>query len=231
MLKINELARLHLGVKGENLSRTIEIDMSAWAQTYPNATAEILHRRYGDQTKALTGATYDSETMLLSWTPTDYDTFYEGYGTAEIRMMEGEVVKKTKDLIVTAVCPSVIDGSGSVVASDYQAFLNSVIGYKADAVAAKNGAEDAAEDAADSATDAAASAEAAAASAALVDHYPIVNEETGKWAIWHIDHYVDTDQDATGPTPDIEIGTVTTLAPDQSAYVQLDDLQLRPAEG
>jgi len=147
MLKINELARLHLGVKGENESRTIEIDMSAWAQLYPNATVEILHKRYGDQTKALTGATYDNDTMILSWTPTDYDTFYEGYGVAEIRMVESDVVKKTKDLIVTAVCPSVIDGSGTVVASDYQAFLNSVLTYKNQANASRMEAENAAEDA------------------------------------------------------------------------------------
>lgn len=145
MLKINELARLHLGVQGENLSRTIEIDMGAWVKLYPNATAEILHKRHGDQTKALTGATYDSDTMVLSWTPTEYDTFYEGYGEAEIRMVEDDVVKKTKDLIVTAVCPSVIDGSGTVVQSDYQAFLDSVIGYKNGANTAKLAAEDAQE--------------------------------------------------------------------------------------
>ena len=87
MLKINELKRLDLGIKGENESKTLQIDMSAWASLYPNATAEILHKRHGDQTKALTGATYDSETMLLSWTPTEYDTFYEGFGVAEIRMV------------------------------------------------------------------------------------------------------------------------------------------------
>ena len=196
MLKINELARLHLGVKGENLSRTIEIDMSAWAQTYPNATAEILHKRYGDQTKALTGATYDSETMLLSWTPTDYDTFYEGYGTAEIRMMEGEVVKKTKDLIVTAVCPSVIDGSGSVVASDYQAFLDSVIGYKNGAAAAKNAAEAAAE----------------AAEAAVI-HGPYIDDDTGNWFLWDEEEeaYYNTGIHAQGPPGTIENASAETI--------------------
>ena len=135
MLKINELVRLHLGIKEENQAQTITIDMSAWAQTYPNGTAVILHKRHGDQTKGLTGATYDRETQLLTWTPTSYDTFYEGYGIAEIRMMEGDVIKKSKDLIVTAVCPSTIDGSGSVTPAGYQEFLNTVI-------AAKEAAED-----------------------------------------------------------------------------------------
>ena len=183
MLKINELVRLHLGVEKENLSRTIEIDMSAWAQTYPNATVEILHRRHGDQTKALvTGAEYDSETMLLSWTPTEYDTFYEGFGVAEIRMVEGEVVKKTKDLIITAVCPSVIDGSGNVVASNYQAFLNSVIGYKNDAQTA-----------------------AAAAEAAAV-HGPYIDNETGNWFVWYAEEekYINTGIHAQGPPGNID---------------------------
>ena len=181
MLKINELSRLY----------TIEIDMSAWAATYPNATVEILHRRQGDQTKALvTGAEYDSETMLLSWTPTEYDTFYEGFGVAEIRMMEGEVVKKTKDLIITAVCPSVIDGSGNVVASNYQAFLNSVIGYKNDAQTA------------------AATAEAAAV------HGPYIEDETGNWFVWDAEEeeYVNTGIHAQGPPGSIDNVYATGIA-------------------
>lgn len=147
MLKINELARLYLGVKKENEARTINIDMSAWAQIYPDATVDILHQRQGDQTKYLTGATYDSETKILSWTPTEYDTFYEGFGIAEIRMVEGNVVKKTKDLLVTAVSPSLIDGTGAVIESDYQAWLDEVLSYKNAAVTAKNAAEGYAEEA------------------------------------------------------------------------------------
>ena len=194
MLKINELVRLHLGIKEENQAQTITIDMSAWAQTYPNGTAVILHKRHGDQTKGLTGATYDRETQLLTWTPTSYDTYYEGYGIAEIRMMEGDVIKKSKDLIVTAVCPSTIDGSGSVTPAGYQEFLNTVI-------AAKEAAEDAqaeAEVAQEAAEDAAAAAEAATI------HQPYIDDETGNWMVWDNDdeEYVDTGIHAQGPKGD-----------------------------
>lgn len=194
MLKINELVRLHLGIKEENQAQTITIDMSAWAKTYPNGTAVILHKRHGDQTKGLTGATYDRETQLLTWTPTSYDTFYEGYGIAEIRMMEGDVIKKSKDLIVTAVCPSTIDGSGSVTPAGYQEFLNTVI-------AAKEAAEDAqaeAEVAQEAAEDAAAAAEAATI------HQPYIDDETGNWMVWSNDdeEYVDTGIHAQGPKGD-----------------------------
>lgn len=205
MLKINELKRLDLGIKGENESKTLQIDMSAWASLYPNATAEILHKRSGDSTKALTGATYNSDTMILTWIPTDADTYYEGFGVAEIRMVEGDVVKKTKDLIVTAVCPSVIDGSGTIIESTYQAFLNSVISTKQQAVEAKNNAETAqglAEDAADDAEAYADDAETAAAAAeAAVTHGPYISNGNGNWMVWSQDagDYVDTGIHAQGP--------------------------------
>ena len=147
MLKINDLARLYLGVKQENECRTIMIDMSAWASIYPNATPEILHKRQGDQTKELVSTDYDPDTCVLSWTPTEYDTFYEGFGVAEVRMVENSVVKKTKDLLVTAVSPSIIDGTGEVISSDFQAWLNAVISNKNSAVSAKTAAEGFMEDA------------------------------------------------------------------------------------
>lgn len=191
MLKINELSRLYLGVKGENESRTIEIDMSAWAQIYPNATAVILHKRNGDQAKELTGATYDSATHVLSWTTSSYDTFYDGFGVAEVRMVESDVVKKTKDAITTVTASSITNGSGNITESNYQAFLNAVIGNKTDAQAAQTAAEAAQE----AAEDAAAAAEAA------VENGPYIDETTGNWFVydWDDDEYKNTGVHAQGP--------------------------------
>ena len=227
MLKINELKRLDLGIKGENESKTLQIDMSAWASLYPNATAEILHKRSGDNTKTLTGATYDGDTMILTWIPTDTDTFYEGFGVAEIRMVEGNVVKKSKDLIVTAVCPSVIDGSGSIIESTYQAFLNSVISTKQGAVEAKNAAETAqglAEDAADDAEASADDAEAAAAAAeAAAVHEPTIDDVSGNWLVWDQDTgaYEDTGVHAQGPQG--EPGTIENVRATGIKMSILDD--------
>lgn len=144
MLQINKVQRIYLGVLGENLSRTIQIDMSAWAEGYPNATVEILHRRNGDQAMTLTGASYNSDTMVLTWMPTNYDTFYDGEGQAEIRMVESQVVKKSI-IVTTWTAEAVVGGSGEVIESDFQEWLNEVISQKQTAVAAKNAAEDAAE--------------------------------------------------------------------------------------
>ena len=146
MLQINTLARLDLGVKQENLARDIYIDMSAWMTDYPNGTVSIWHKRNGDQTKYATSATFDSDTNILTWTPTAYDTFYPGKGAAEIRLTEGGVIKKTKD-IITETEKSLMNGSGETIESGWQTFLNTVEGYKNAAGTAKTGAEDAAADA------------------------------------------------------------------------------------
>ena len=109
MLQINTLARLDLGVKQENMARDIFIDMSAWMTDYPNGTVSIWHKRNGDQTKYATSATFDSDTNILTWTPTAYDTFYQGKGVAEVRLTEGGIIKKTKD-IITETEKSLING-------------------------------------------------------------------------------------------------------------------------
>ena len=168
--------------------------MSAWAQIYPNATAVILHKRNGDQAKELTGATYDSATHVLSWTTSSYDTFYDGFGVAEVRMVESDVVKKTKDAITTVTASSITNGSGNITESNYQAFLNAVIGNKTDAQAAQTAAEAAQE----AAEDAAAAAEAA------VENGPYIDETTGNWFVydWDDEEYKNTGVHAKGDKGD-----------------------------
>lgn len=168
--------------------------MSAWAQIYPNATAVILHKRNGDQAKELTGATYDNATHVLSWTTSSYDTFYDGFGVAEVRMVESDVVKKTKDAITTVTASSITNGSGNITESNYQAFLNAVIGNKTDAQAAQTAAEAAQE----AAEDAAAAAEAA------VENGPYIDETTGNWFVydWDDEEYKNTGVHAKGDKGD-----------------------------
>ena len=251
MLKINELTRIYLGVQQENAARTIQIDMSAWASLFPNATAVILHQRSGDQTKYLTGATYDSNTMILSWTPSEYDTFYDGLGTAEVRMVENEVIKKSKGSIVVAVSPAAIDGTGSVIASNYQAWLNTVLGYQQGAAAAQLAAElaqglaedarDAAETAqglAEDARDAAEDAQDAAEQAIL--KWPKVDETSHHWLVWNATtgEYTDTGVKAIGEKGDpgdpgtpghspvltsSKSGKVTTIYSDGQQLAQIND--------
>lgn len=152
MLLINEIDRLDLGIQGENAARTIMIDCNAWQQNYPGCVISCLHKRNGEDVAGVTGATYDSKTGILSWSPTSYDTTYAGNGVATIRLQENDVVKKTIDL-VTIVHPSVTMEDGTPVASNWQGYINAVertkhaVGAESEAWAVgKRGGQDVPED-------------------------------------------------------------------------------------
>ena len=198
MLQINTLTRLDLGVKQENLARDLYIDMSAWISEYPNGTITVWHKRNGDETKyAVGGATFDRETNILKWTPTEYDTFYTGQGLCEIRLTENDVIKKTKD-IVTETAKSLMLGSGETLEAGWQNLVNTISGYASDAEDAQTAAEDA-QDAAEDAQQAAEDARDAAQAATV--HEPTIDEDSGNWLVWSQDdgEYVDTGVHAQGP--------------------------------
>ena len=179
MLLINELNRLYLGIQGENEARTIEIDCSAWMVAYPNGSISIWHKRNGDVVPAPTGAAFDSDSGILSWTPTDTDTFVSGEGVAEVRLTQNGVIKKSR-AVITGVSASVT-GAGMPLGSDWQSYINEVERIKGLAVEAAEDAEDsaeAAEDAKEDAETAKAAAEAArdAAQAAAGDFQGIEAE-------------------------------------------------------
>lgn len=160
MLKINELARLYLGIQGENGARSITVDVSAWINLYPNGSVTVWHTRCGDSTPSPTGAVYDSEEQTVTWDITSVDTFVAGIGEAEFRLIENEVIKKNTK-VMTGVSPSVTQ-SGTTLGSDWQSYINAVDSLRAGAVVAQEAAEDAqeaAEDAKEAAEDAQEAAE------------------------------------------------------------------------
>ena len=198
MLQINTLTRLDLGVKQENLARDLYIDMSAWISEYPNGTITVWHKRNGDETKyAVGGATFDRDTNILKWTPTEYDTFYTGQGLCEIRLTENDVIKKTKD-IITETARSLMLGSGETLEAGWQSLVNTISGYASDAEDAQTAAEDA-QDAAEDAQQAAEDARDAAQAATV--HEPTIDDVSGNWLVWSQDdgEYVDTGVHAQGP--------------------------------
>ena len=48
MYNAAKLIGLNLGRRGENLARTIEIDISSWLEEYPDATFIVYHKRHND---------------------------------------------------------------------------------------------------------------------------------------------------------------------------------------
>lgn len=152
MLKINELNRLYLGIQGENKQQTITIDVRAWLDMHPNGTISIWHKRNGDEVFSPTGATLDRDEAVLSWSPTNTDTYVSGEGVAEIRLTDNEVIKKSR-AAVTGVSPSPT-GAGTPLGSSWQDYIDVVEGFKNAAETAEENAEAAAVDAEDFAEDA-----------------------------------------------------------------------------
>lgn len=140
MLKVNEITGIYLGVRGENLARTIPIDVSPWVSGHPAANVSIWHKRNGASEKEATGAQYNPETQVISWSPSGIDTYNDGEGVAEIRMTEDGRIKKSKD-IPTITSPSLVGENGETLESNWQAYLNDMDAKKQAAVSARIRAE------------------------------------------------------------------------------------------
>ncbi len=145
VLEINLMDRIWIGIQGENGMREIRINMNAWLVGHPNGSITLWHKRHGDTEPTATGAALDRETGILSWVPTDTDTYYAGEGEAEIRLTENQRIKKSKKLI-TCVAESLTSG-GATVGSDWASYINAVDDLRAAAAAAANDADDSAMDA------------------------------------------------------------------------------------
>lgn len=85
-----------LGRCGENLARTVELDVSEYLKEYPGAVVTLLHRRHGES------GIYPVATELrdgcLVWNPTSADTAIAGSGEAEVRVTVNGVLAKSKIL-------------------------------------------------------------------------------------------------------------------------------------
>lgn len=125
MLKINDVSRLYLGCQGENKAQTITIDVSDWLVEFPSGVVSIWHKRNGDSVPSATGATLDREKGIISWTPTNTDTYVSGEGEAEVRLTESNVIKKSRK-IVTGVSKSVTGADGDDLGSGWQEYIDAV---------------------------------------------------------------------------------------------------------
>ena len=124
VLKVNELTKIYLGAQGENNAQTIKIDIHEWLVSYPNGRVTIWHKRNGDEVPYPTGAVMNAEEETLSWSPSRADTYVAGEGEAEIRLTDGDVVKKTRK-VVTGVSPAVT-GGGQPLGSGWQDYIDAV---------------------------------------------------------------------------------------------------------
>jgi len=84
---------LDIGRQGEREARQVVFDLSWMVENFGDGTAALLHQRSQDGLPYQVDAVQDGNT--LTWTVTDIDTAYVGYGKAEIRWTVGDALAKT----------------------------------------------------------------------------------------------------------------------------------------
>ena len=154
------LPLIYLGRQGENLARTVEIDVGAMLDAHPGASIGLVFQRAGE-TELYIGATTLDGTML-SWPISAAVTANAGRGKIEVRAMLGDVLAKS----VTA--PTQVDvslsGAGSTPPDPEEDWIDDVLQAASEAKQSAASAADSAqkaEQAVEDAKDAAAAVEAA----------------------------------------------------------------------
>lgn len=106
---MNHSEPLDLGRQGENLARTIDIDISAWRAEYGEGNVQLLHQRPGDSTPY--PAAVEQAGDVVRWAITAADTARVGYGAAQLLFYAGDVLAK-QCIYRTYVSPSLGQSAG-----------------------------------------------------------------------------------------------------------------------
>lgn len=82
-----------LGRQGENLARTVEIDIADWLKKWPDAQVQLAVKRPQEDSIYIAPAFVEGK--YLKWVVTASDTVNPGKGLAELRAFSGETVVKS----------------------------------------------------------------------------------------------------------------------------------------
>ena len=169
--RVTSLEYVYLGRSGENLARTVKIDVSEWLDRWPGASIHILHRPKGSEDYYIADTTLEGG--MLTWVITAADVAAPGRGRLEIRATEGETIKKS--MIGVSIVDASLTGNETEPPDPQKPWVDSVLAAAATVETSADRAEQAAEKAeqtaatvetsVDRAEQAAAKAEQAAAKA------------------------------------------------------------------
>lgn len=142
MYEIDKLSYLRIGVQGENVATTIEVDMTTWADEYPGMRPNVLFLPYNEEVPFVMTSEYAEP--ILTWTVTSEATQTAGVGYTEIRAVnpDTQLVKKTK-IIPTSVERSITPGETNSAPPGFETWLNRMLTYKDAAEAAVSTTESA----------------------------------------------------------------------------------------
>lgn len=112
-----------LGRCGENLARTVEIDVSEYLAEYPGAVVTLLHRRHGES--GIYPVAAELRDGCLVWQPTSADTAIVGDGEAEVRVTVDGVLAKSK--ILSTMVDKSLTGQETDVPEASKGWVDAVI--------------------------------------------------------------------------------------------------------
>ena len=87
------IGAVQLGKQGENLARAVEIDISAYRDTYGDGSAVLLHQRNGDEAPFPVATSIDGD--VLTWEVSATDTDKVGAGELELQWFVGSTLAKS----------------------------------------------------------------------------------------------------------------------------------------
>ena len=161
--------QVFLGRRGENLARTLVLDISDWVTLYGSGAVELVHQRSMDESPYPCAVEQDAG--LVRWAVTAADTAYAGTGKAELRYYVGDTRAKSAAIVTSVAAAMTGDLTEAPEAVD--AWLEQLTALSAET---KTNAVAAAESAGDAQT-AEAGAKAAATGAATSELASKASEE------------------------------------------------------
>lgn len=84
-----------LGIQGESDVLTYTADVSDWLVLWPDGVVALVLQAPDRSEPYMANTAIDRENGIVTWTVTGYDTALAGYGAGELRLIEGDVIKKS----------------------------------------------------------------------------------------------------------------------------------------
>lgn len=162
---------INLGIQGENNARQIQLDISRLATLFGAGTAQLLHRRPGDDGPYPVAVVQSGN--AVTWTVTSSDTEFAGEGQAELQYFVGDTLAKTESYTTTIAVS--LGEAGDVPPAPQAGWVTQVLQAGSNAAEAAERAENA------------------------VLHPPIIGEN-GNWWLWSFTDgvYADSGTSALG---------------------------------
>lgn len=124
MLTIGNLTSINLGWQGENNSRTVQVDVSAWLQQWPGATIDLLVQRPGED--EFYPADTKVENGILEWKLTRADVQLDGEGKAQM-VLTGPDGLEMRSRVVKTVIGDSIDGTEGDAPAPIESWVQEVL--------------------------------------------------------------------------------------------------------